>query len=154
MAHKIHCSDTACHSCGGCGGSCAVPRPASIHRAEDHGSAPWPAVLKLAPEEGECYHNTDLLLTAGCAALIQPAFQRFLRGRTVLALCPALNSDADTEKLTRILSGGSVRTVTILRMDSPCCQPLRQMLRTALEASGKFIPWQVVTLDRSGDLVD
>lgn len=154
MAHKIHCSDTACHSCGGCSGSCAVPRPASVHRAEDHGNAPWPAVLKLAPEEGECYHNTDLLLVAGCAALIQPAFQRFLRGRTVLALCPALGSDADTEKLTRILSGGSVRTVTILRMDSPCCQPLRQMLRTALEASGKFIPWQVVTLDRSGDLVD
>ena len=154
MAHKTHCSDTACHSCSGCGGSCAVPRPASVHRAEDHSNAPWPAVLKLAPVEGECYHNTDLLLTAGCAAIIKPAFQRCLRGRTVLALCPALNSDADTEKLTRILSGGSVRTVTILRMDSPCCQPLRQMLRTALEASGKFIPWQVVTLDRSGDLVD
>ena len=154
MAHKTHCSDTACHSCSGCGGSCAVPRPASVHRAEDHSNAPWPAVLKLAPVEGECYHNTDLLLTAGCAALIQPAFQRFLRGRTVLALCPALNSDADTEKLTRILSGGSVRTVTILRMDSPCCQPLRQMLRTALEASGKFIPWQVVTLGRDGNILD
>ena len=115
----------------------------------------WPVQIKLAPLHAPYFEGARLLIAADCTAFAYAAFHReFMSGRVTLIGCPKLDSVDYSEKLTEILRRNEVRSVTVLRMEVPCCGGLELAARKALEASGKLIPWQVVTLSIDGSILD
>ena len=80
--------------------------------------------------------------------------EEFMRGRTTIIGCPKLDDIDYSEKLTEIIANNDIKEVTIVRMEVPCCGGLEQAAKNALQASGKFIPWQVVTVSRDGKILD
>ena len=157
----------ACIGCGLCEGTC----PDVFHMGDDglaHGSGvpagqsgpvsrlmQWPVQLKLLPVEAPFYQGTKLLIAADCTAFSRADFhQRFIRGRITLIGCPKLDEGDYAEKLTEIIRRNDIREVTVVRMDVPCCGGIQRAAETALQNSGKFIPWQVVTLGRDGNILD
>lgn len=115
----------------------------------------WPVQIKLLPVEAPYYDGAKLLIAADCTAFSRADFhQRFMRGRITMIGCPKLDEGDYAEKLTEILRRNDVREVTIVRMEVPCCGGLQRAAETALRQSGKFIPWQVVTLGRDGNILD
>lgn len=115
----------------------------------------WPVQIKLLPVEAPYYNGAKLLIAADCTAFSRADFhQRFMRGRITMIGCPKLDEGDYAEKLTEILRRNDVREVTIVRMEVPCCGGLQRAAETALRQSGKFIPWQVVTLGRDGNILD
>ena len=148
---------------GGCPGSMAqslrpaAPSPdaaASQDGAVSH-LAQWPVQIKLVPAEAPYFSGAKLLIAADCTAYARADFhRRFMRGRITLIGCPKLDEGDYAEKLTEILRRNDIREVTIVRMDVPCCGGMQRAAETALRQSGKFIPWQVVTLGRDGNILD
>ena len=115
----------------------------------------WPVQIKLLPVEAPYYSDARLLIAADCTAFSRADFhQRFMRGRITMIGCPKLDEGDYAEKLTEILRRNDVREVTIVRMEVPCCGGLQRAAETALRQSGRFIPWQVVTLGRDGNILD
>lgn len=115
----------------------------------------WPVQIKLVPVEAPWFNGARLLIAADCTAYARADFhQRFMRGRITLIGCPKLDEGDYTEKLTEILRRNDIREVTIVRMDVPCCGGMQRAAETALRQSGKFIPWQVVTLGRDGNILE
>ncbi|MDO4314524.1 MAG: 4Fe-4S binding protein [Oscillospiraceae bacterium] len=115
----------------------------------------WPVQIKLLPVEAPYYNGARLLIAADCTAFSRADFhQRFMRGRITMIGCPKLDEGDYAEKLTEILRRNDVREVTVVRMEVPCCGGLQRAAETALRQSGKFIPWQVVTLGRDGNILD
>ena len=113
----------------------------------------WPVQIKLAPTAGPTFAGRDLLIAADCTAYTYGDFhRRFLSGRTLLIGCPKLDMVDYSEKLTAIFRGNDIRSVTLLRMEVPCCGGLELAAKKALQQSGKFIPWQVVTVTVDGRL--
>ena len=143
----------------GCPGSMSQP----LHRAEApavSGGAvsclgQWPVQIKLLPVEAPFYQGAKLLIAADCTAFSRADFhQRFMRGHITLIGCPKLDEGDYSEKLTEIIRRNDIREVTVVRMEVPCCGGLQRAAETALRNSGKFIPWQVVTLGRDGAILD
>lgn len=115
----------------------------------------WPVQIKLAPVNAPFFQDAHLLIAADCTAYAYGNFhQQFLRGKTVLIGCPKLDDGDYTEKLTEILRQNSIRSLTVVRMEVPCCGGLEHAAVTALKNSGKFIPWQVYTVSIDGKLLD
>ena len=115
----------------------------------------WPVQIKLAPVNAPYFEGAKLLVAADCAAYAYGSFhQDFIRGRVTLIGCPKLDGVDYTEKLTEILSGNDIRDLTIVRMEVPCCGGIQHAATEALKASGKFIPWQVVTISTDGRILD
>jgi len=115
----------------------------------------WPVQLKLAPVSAACFNNANLLISADCAAYAHGDFHRkFLRNRIALIGCPKLDEGDYSEKLTEIIRRNNIRSVTVVRMEVPCCGGIEHAAKTALQNSGKFIPWQVVTLSVDGRVID
>ena len=115
----------------------------------------WPIQIKLLPVEAPFYQGAKLLIAADCTAFSRADFhQRFMRGRITMIGCPKLDEGDYAEKLTEILRRNHIREVTIVRREVPCCGGLQRAAETALRNSGKFIPWQVVTLGRDGNIID
>lgn len=111
----------------------------------------WPVQIKLAPVNAPWFNGADLLVAADCTAYAYAAFHRdFIRGHVTLIGCPKLDETDYAEKLAAILSGNDVRSLTVVRMDVPCCGGLARAAEEALRASGKFIPWKIVTIGRDG----
>ena len=97
----------------------------------------------------------SLLIAADCTAYAYGDFhQKFIRNRITLIGCPKLDEGDYAEKLTAILSQNDVKSVTVVRMEVPCCGGIEQAVKRALQQSGKFIPWQVVTLSVDGKILD
>ena len=114
----------------------------------------WPVQIKLAPVRAPYFEDVALLIAADCTAYAYAAFHsRFLAGRVCLIGCPKLDDVDYSEKLTEILRGNSIRSVTIVRMEVPCCGGLEHAAHTALAASGKAIPLRVVTIRTNGTLL-
>ncbi len=142
----------------GCPGSAAraFDRPASAPCAA---AAPselrqWPVQIQLAPVNAPYFDGAHLLIAADCTAYAYGAFhQDFLRGRVALIGCPKLDSADYTEKLTHILRGNEIQSLTIVRMSVPCCGGLERAAREALRLSGRAIPCQVVTIAPDGSRV-
>jgi hypothetical protein len=80
--------------------------------------------------------------------------EEFMRGKTTIIGCPKLDDVDYSEKLTAIIRDNDIKSVTIVRMEVPCCGGLQRAAETALKNSGKFIPWQVVTISRDGKILD
>ncbi len=117
--------------------------------------AQWPCQIKLVPVNAPFFAGAKLLVAADCTAYAYAGFhQAFMRGRVTLIGCPKLDGVDYSEKLAAILQAGDVKSVTVLRMEVPCCGGLEQAVKKALQASGKCIPWQVVTLSVDGRVLE
>ena len=115
----------------------------------------WPVQIKLAPPTAPYFHGAHLLVAADCTAYAYGNFHNdFIRGKVCLVGCPKLDSVDYAEKLTAILAANDIKSVTVVRMEVPCCGGMEQAVKKALIDSGKFIPWQVVTISTDGRILD
>ena len=115
----------------------------------------WPVQIKLAPINAPYFNGARLLVAADCTAYAYGAFhERFIKGRITLVGCPKLDSVDYSEKLTEIIRQNDIKDVTVVRMEVPCCGGIENAVKAALQNSGKFIPWQVVTISTDGRILD
>ena len=123
-----------------------------------HGSSQlgqWPCQIKLVPVNAPYFHKAKLLIAADCTAFAYANLhQEFMKGKITLIGCPKLDSVDYSEKLTQILQNNDIQSVTIVRMEVPCCGGLEAATKTALQNSGKFLSWQVVTISVDGKILD
>ena len=144
----------------GCPGS----QSKALHRAESS-AAPaqkaesqlrqWPGQIKLAPVNAPYFEGAKLLIAADCTAYAYGNFhQDFIRGHITLIGCPKLDEGDYTEKLTAIIANNNIRSVTVVRMEVPCCGGIETATKRAIQQSGKFLPWQVVTVSTDGRILD
>ena len=117
--------------------------------------AQWPCQIKLVPVNAPYFQGAKLLIAADCTAYAYAnVHQEFMRGKVTIIGCPTLDDVDYREKLTQILENNDIKSVTILRMEVPCCGGLEMAAKKALKESGKFIPWQVVTISIDGKILD
>lgn len=115
----------------------------------------WPCQIKLVPANAPYLAGAKLLIAADCAAYAYAGFHRdFMRGKITIIGCPKLDGVDYAEKLTAIIRENDIQSVTLVRMEVPCCGGLESALKRALVASGKMIPWQVVTISVDGRILD
>ena len=170
-AVKINKMMKELHAGGGCPGS----RVAQFASARDEGGesvqtteasakagakpvsrlAQWPCQIKLVPIQAPFFDGAKLLIAADCTAFAYAALhEEFMKGKVTIIGCPKLDDIDYTEKLTAIIRSNNIQSVTIVRMEVPCCGGLQRAAENALKASGKFIPWQVVTISRDGRVIE
>ena len=117
--------------------------------------AQWPCQIRLVPATAPFFKGAKLLVAADCTAYAYAAFHRdFMRGKVTIVGCPKLDPVDYSEKLTEVIRENDIKSVTIVRMEVPCCGGLELAAKKALQASGKFIPWQVVTISLDGRIID
>ncbi len=143
---------------------CPGTQSRSIERAQTACDAPahtpsrlaqWPVQIKLVPVNAPYFDGAKLLVAADCTAYAYAAFhERFIRGHITLVGCPKLDGVDYARKLTEILQNNDVRSVHIVRMEVPCCGGLESAVKTAIQDSGKFLPWQVTTISTDGNILD
>jgi ferredoxin len=115
----------------------------------------WPVQIKLVPVSAPYLKNAALLIAADCTAFAFPDIhRRFMTNKVTLIGCPKLDEGDYAEKLTAILQANDIRSVTVLRMEVPCCAGIAHATQRALIASGKMIPWHVVTISTDGAILD
>ena len=115
----------------------------------------WPVQIKLVPVKAPWFNGAKLLVAADCTAYAYANFhQKFMRGKVTIVGCPKLDPVDYSEKLAEILRENDIKSVTIVRMEVPCCGGLEMAAKRALQESGKFIPWQVITLSLDGRIID
>lgn len=115
----------------------------------------WPVQIKLVPVNAPYFDNANLLIAADCTAYAYGNFHNeFIRNHITLIGCPKLDEGDYSEKLTQIISNNNIKSVTIVRMEVPCCGGIENAAKSALQASGKFIPWRVVTISTDGKILD
>ena len=115
----------------------------------------WPVQIKLAPIQAPYFNGAKLLIAADCTAYSYAAFHKdFIKGKTTLIGCPKLDDIDYSEKLTEIIRNNDISSVTIVRMEVPCCGGLEIAAKKAIQASGKFLPWQVVTISIDGNIIE
>ena len=115
----------------------------------------WPVQIKLAPVCAPYFNNARLLIAADCTAYAYASFhQDFIQNKVTLIGCPKLDQVDYSEKLTEIIQNNNIQSVTIVRMEVPCCGGLEMAAKKALQNSGKFVPWQVVTISINGKIIE
>ena len=151
---------------GGCPGKAmrqfnrvAAPLPTRQDNSQlttpDSQLAQWPCQIRLVPVKAPFFNGAKLLIAADCTAYAYANFhQEFMRGKVTIVGYPKLDPVDYSEKLTEILRENDIKSVTIVRMEVPCCGGLEMAAKKALQESGKFIPWQVVTLSLDGKIID
>lgn len=148
---------TACTSQGCPGSRMHTMQPADEPQAATRPVSQlrqWPVQIKLAPVRAPYFDGAHLLIAADCTAYAYANFHEdFIRGKVTLIGCPKLDAVDYGEKLTEIIRQNDIRTVTIVRMEVPCCGGLEHAAVAALKNSGKFLPWQVITLSIDGKLL-
>ncbi|WP_373163590.1 ATP-binding protein [Agathobaculum sp. Marseille-P7918] len=145
----------------GCPGSqaCAIERTADAPVASAAPAASelrqWPVQIKLVPVNAPYFDGAHLLVAADCTAYAYAGFhQDFIRNKITLIGCPKLDEGDYSEKLTEIIRNNNIKSVTVVRMEVPCCGGIEHAVRTALQASGKFLPWQVVVISTDGKILE
>ena len=134
-----------------------APSPAGLSQIGELPSrlSQWPVQIQLAPVNAPYFDGAKLLIAADCSAYAYAGFhERFIKGHVTLIGCPKLDPVDYREKLTQIIASNNIQSVTIVRMEVPCCGGLEMAAKTALQNSGKFIPWQVVTLSTDGRILE
>lgn len=117
--------------------------------------AQWPCQIKLAPVNAPYFSGAKLLIAADCTAYAYADIHEdFMKGKVTLIGCPKLDSVDYSEKLTEIIRSNDIKSVTVLRMEVPCCGGLEMAAKKALQESGKFIPWQTVTVSIDGRILE
>lgn len=131
--------------------SCALPTapPVISHLSQ------WPVQIKLVPVNAPYFDGANLLIAADCTAYAYGRFHEdFIKNRITLIGCPKLDEGDYADKLTAIIRENNIKSVTIVRMEVPCCGGIEQAAKRALQASGKFIPWRVVVVTTDGQLIE
>ncbi|SJZ37025.1 ATP-binding protein [Anaerorhabdus furcosa] len=114
----------------------------------------WPIQIKLVPIHAPYFDGCKLLIAADCTAYAYANFhQDFIKNHVTLIGCPKLDMEDYSEKLTAILRDNDIQEVKVVRMEVPCCGGLEQATKLALKNSGKFIPWQIVTISTDGEIL-
>lgn len=114
----------------------------------------WPCQIRLVPTSAPYFNGAKLLIAADCTAYAYAKMhEAFMRGKVTVIGCPKLDDTDYSEKLTEIIKNNDIQSVTIVRMEVPCCGGLEYAAKKALQDSGKFIPWQVVTISIDGELL-
>ena len=149
---------------GGCPGSAMRSLAHAAEEAEPVGIpafvpksrlGQWPCQIKLVPVKAPFFAGAKLLIAADCTAYAYAnVHEEFMKGKVTIIGCPKLDAVDYSEKLTQVIAENDIKSVTILRMEVPCCGGLENAARKALQASGKFIPWQVVTISIDGKILD
>lgn len=115
----------------------------------------WPVQIKLVPVNAPYFEGANLLVAADCTAYAYGNFHNeFIRNHITLIGCPKLDMVDYAEKLTAIIANNNIRSVTVVRMEVPCCGGIEQAAKEALKTSGKFIPWRVVTISTDGRILE
>ncbi|MBQ8623901.1 MAG: 4Fe-4S binding protein [Oscillospiraceae bacterium] len=115
----------------------------------------WPCQIKLVPVNAPYFEGANLLIAADCTAFAYGSFHNeFIRNHITLIGCPKLDEGDYAEKLTQIIASNNIKSVKVVRMEVPCCGGIENAVKRALQASGKFIPWQVVTISTDGKIVE
>lgn len=151
------------HSPLPCG--CLGMNPKAIKRTVDKQStknvdiqsnlAQWPCQIKLVPVGAPYFDNANLLIAADCSAYAYGAFHNdFMRGHITLIGCPKLDDGDYADKLTEIIKNNNIKSVKIVRMEVPCCSGIENAAKRAIMNSGKFIPWQVITISTDGKILE
>ena len=146
-------------------GGCPGARMRTMHPAAETANAPvqdapsqlgqWPCQIRLVPVNAPYFDGAKLLIAADCTAYAYARMhEKFMRGRITLIGCPKLDSVDYAEKLTEILTRNDVKSVTVVRMEVPCCGGLEHAAKTALQNSGKLVPWKVVTISVDGKILE
>ena len=144
---------------------CGCPGTASkaIHREEAQAEnvtvrsrlSQWPVQIKLVPVNAPYFNGADLLIAADCTAYAYGNFHNdFIKNRVTLIGCPKLDMVDYTEKLMQIIAGNDIKSVTVVRMEVPCCGGIENAVKQALQGSNKFIPWSVVTISTDGQIIE
>ena len=127
----------------------------AVKKAQKKTLQNWPVQIRLAPVNAPYFNDAKLLIAADCTAYTYASFhQDFIRNKVTLIGCPKLDQVDYSEKLTEIIQNNNIQSVTIVRMEVPCCGGLEMAAKKALQSSGKFIPWQVVTISIDGKIVE
>lgn len=115
----------------------------------------WPVQIKLVPVNAPYFHNANLLIAADCAAFAHGNFHNeFMKNKITLIGCPKLDGVDYAEKLSEIIRNNEIKSLTVVRMEVPCCGGLENAVKRALIDSGKMIPWQIVTVSTEGDVLE
>ncbi len=161
--------DDYCDGLGDCLPACPTGAISFIHREADaYNEAAvmaakeakasrlrqWPVQIKLLPIKAPWYENADLLIAADCTAYAYGDFhKRFMQDRTVLVGCPKLDGVDYSIKLTEILKQNTIHSITLVRMEVPCCGGLEFAVKKALQDSGKLLPFHVITVTTDGQIL-
>lgn len=114
----------------------------------------WPVQIKLVPVNAPYFEGADLLVAADCTAYAYGNFHNeMIKNRITIIGCPKLDDEDYSKKLTEIIKNNDIKSVTVVRMEVPCCGGIENAVKTALMASGKFLPWQVITVSANGKLL-
>ena len=114
----------------------------------------WPCQIKLLPTQAPFFDGAKLLIAADCTAYAYANMhEEFMKGKITMIGCPKLDDVDYTDKLTEIIRDNDIKSVTIVRMEVPCCGGLQRAAENAIRNSGKFLPWQVVTISRDGKIL-
>lgn len=114
----------------------------------------WPVQIKLVPVNAPYFDGADLLIAADCTAYAYAGFhEEFMKNRITVIGCPKLDDVDYSEKLTQIFLQNDIKSITVVRMVVPCCGGIVNAVKAAMLASGKIIPWQVVTISTDGTLI-
>ena len=145
----------------GCPGTLSkvIERESRCKNEQEQGSPPetqlsqWPVQIKLVPANAAFFDNAHLLIAADCTAYAHGGFHKeFMRNKITIIGCPKLDEGDYSEKLANILNANDIKSVTVVRMEVPCCGGIVEAVKTALRNCGKTIPWQVVTIGTDGTI--
>ena len=115
----------------------------------------WPVQIKLAPINAPYFDGANLLVAADCTAYAYGNFHNeFMKNKITLIGCPKLDMIDYSEKLTQIIATNDIKSVCVVRMEVPCCGGIENAVKNALQASGKFIPWRIVTISTDGRVIE
>lgn len=151
-----------CPSQGGCPGSNSkvIERSGTVretvkNQAPISALSQWPVQIKLVPINAPYFNGANLLIAADCTAFAYGDFhERFIKNHITLIGCPKLDEGDYSEKLTAIIKENDIKSVTVVRMEVPCCGGISNAVVNALKNSGKMIPWQIVTISTEGEILD
>jgi hypothetical protein len=149
---------------GGAPTGCPGKRAQTIERSEPAAApaaAPmsrlrqWPVQIKLVPPNAPYFNGANLLIAADCTAYAHANFhENFMKNKITLIGCPKLDSGDYSEKLAAILRENDIKSVTIVRMEVPCCGGMTYAVEKALKESGKMIPWRIVVIGTNGEILE
>lgn len=115
----------------------------------------WPIQIKLVPTKAAWFDGAKLLVAADCTAYAYANFhQDFIKNHVTVVGCPKLDDLDYSDKLTDIIKNNDIKSITVVRMEVPCCGGIENAVKKAMKNSGKFMPWNVVTIATDGSILD
>ena len=114
----------------------------------------WPVQIQLVPPNAPYFNQANLLIAADCTAYAFGDFHQFMKNKITLIGCPKLDEVDYSIKLTQILERNEIKSLTVIRMEVPCCGGIVHAVKTAMMNSGKMIPWRVITIGTDGSILE